>query len=157
VDAFVIEEARRNLAAKYTAALATLDSLLGRMQRLLASTARLAVPAEVQGKSPPKDSIRERYRKSPRRGQMWGNGEKQFRIRCLEPLSHPSHCAAKRANGDVLRPDSGRRHSSGTARANVMTSIARLRTDKASSRRIATRRRNILEGFMNLKSKKAEA
>jgi len=44
VDAFVIEEARRNLAAKYTAALATLDSLLGRMQRLLASTARLAVP-----------------------------------------------------------------------------------------------------------------
>jgi len=38
-----------------------------------------------------------------------------------------------------------------------MTSIARLRTDKASSRRIATRRRNILEGFMNLKSKKAEA
>jgi len=55
VDAFVIEEARRNLAAKYTAALATLDSLLRRMQRLLASTARLAVPAEVVALLPEKD------------------------------------------------------------------------------------------------------
>ncbi len=54
VDAFVIEEARRNLAAKYPGALGTLDSLLSRTHRL-ASTARLAVPDEVAALLPEKD------------------------------------------------------------------------------------------------------
>lgn len=46
VDAFVIEEARRNLAAKFPEAVGRLESVLGKAQRLPTS-ARPALPAEV--------------------------------------------------------------------------------------------------------------
>ena len=54
VDAFVIEEARRNLATKFPEALGKLESVLRRTHRLPTS-ARPALPAEIATLLPEKD------------------------------------------------------------------------------------------------------